>query len=139
MVSSRADDEDKVSLIDLGADDYVTKPFSPRELLARVRSAIRHCPREESTGSKSLEFGAVRVDFAAMEASFHGEPVALTAAEFGTLKFLTENAQPVVDRHEILNRTIDNHVLRLRQKFEAEPDNPRHIVTVRGIGYKFVL
>ena len=149
VVSARAEDADKVSLLDLGADDYVTKPFSPRELLARVRAAIRHCPREESTDSKYLEFGAARVDFAAMEASFHGEPVALTAAEFRTLKFLTENAQQVVDRHEILNqvfgyeghvdtRTIDNHILRLRQKLELEPDNPRHIITVRGMGYKFV-
>ena len=83
VVSARADDADKVSLLDLGADDYVTKPFSPRELLARVRAAIRHCPREESTGS-------------------------------------------------------NNHILRLRQKLEPEPDNPRHIVTVRGMGYQFV-
>ena len=149
VVSALAEDADKVLLLELGADDYVTKPFSPRELLARVRAAIRHCPREESTSSKYLEFGAARVDFAAMEASFHGEPVVLTAAEFRTLKFLTENAQRVIDRHEILHqvfgyeghmdtRTIDNHILRLRQKLEPETDDPRHIVTVRGMGYKFV-
>jgi two-component system, OmpR family, alkaline phosphatase synthesis response regulator PhoP len=149
VVSALVEDTNKVLLLELGADDYVTKPFSPRELLARVRSAIRHCHREESIASKYLEFGAARVDFAGMEATFNGEPIALTASEFRTLKFLMENAQRIVDRHEILNqvlgyescvetRTIDNHILKLRQKLEREPKNPRHIVTVRGMGYKFV-
>jgi len=149
VVSASAEDRDKVLLLDLGADDYVTKPFSPKELLARVRTAIRHCPIEESTGPKYAQFGAAWIDFARMEACFHGEPVALTAGEFKTLKFLVENAQRVVDRKEILNkvfgydgevetRSIDNHILKLRQKLEQEPESPTHIVTVHGRGYKFV-
>jgi len=149
VVSASGEDTDKVLLLELGADDYITKPFSPRELLARVRTAIRHCPTEESASPKYAEFGAACVDFAGMEASFHGEHVALTASEFKTLKFLVENAQRVVHRHEILNkvfgckaevetRSIDNQILKLRQKLEQEPKNPKHIVTVHGRGYKFL-
>jgi DNA-binding response OmpR family regulator len=106
VVSAASEDIDKVLLLELGADDYVTKPFSSRELLARVRTAIRHCPREESTSPKYAEFGAACVDFAGMEASFHGEPVVLTASEFKTLKFLVENSQRVVHRQEILNKVF---------------------------------
>jgi len=149
VVSASSEDTDKVLLLELGADDYVTKPFSSRELLARVRTAIRHCPTEESTSPKYAEFGAACVDFAGMEASFHGEPVVLTASEFKTLKFLVENSQRVVHRQEILNkvfgyeaevetRSIDNQIFKLRQKLEEEPKNPKHIVTVHGRGYKFL-
>lgn len=148
IVSALAEESDKVLLLELGADDYVTKPFSPRELLARVRTAIRHSQIEKSNLSEYVEFGNARVSFVGMEASFKGEPVVLTAGEFKTLKFLIENAEQVVNRHEILRafgyedeaktRTIDNHILRLRQKLEQEPEDPQHIVTVRGMGYKFV-
>lgn len=148
IVSAWTEESDKVLLFELGADDYVTKPFSPRELLARVRSAIRHLQIEKSNLPEYVEFGDARVSFGGMEASFEGEPVVLTAGEFKTLKFLIENAEQVVNRHEILrafgyedeekSRTIDNHILRLRQKLEQEPEDPRHIMTVRGMGYKFV-
>lgn len=149
IVSATAQESDKVLLLELGADDYVTKPFSPRELLARFRTAIRHSQIEKSNVSDIVEFGNARVSFGGMEASFKGAPVVLTAGEFKTLKFLIENAERVVNRHEILDRafgyegeeksrTIDNHILRLRQKLEQEPEDPRHILTVRGMGYKFV-
>lgn len=149
IVSAIGEESDKILLLELGADDYVTKPFSPRELLARVRTAIRRSQIEKSNVSEYVEFGNARVSFSGMEASFKGAPVLLTAGEFKTLKFLMENAERVVDRHEILDRafgyegeaktrTIDNHILSLRQKLEQEPEDPRHIVTVRGMGYKFV-
>ena len=147
VLSAVTEETDKVLLLELGADDYVTKPFSPREFLARVRTAIRHT--RKSVVPDRVEFGAVCVDFGGMEATFDGQPVGLTAFEFKLLKFLVQNAERVVSRAEILSevfgyedclhtRTVDTHILRLRQKLEREPNNPVHILTVRGAGYKFV-
>lgn len=148
VVSARADESEKVVLLELGADDYVTKPFSPRELLARVRRAIRRTQMACTIDSEHLHFGEICVDLAKMEAKFSGNPVDLTAHEFRILTFLVQNADRVVRRHEILTgilghdessetRTIDNIILRLRQKLERDPAKPLHILTVRGIGYRF--
>jgi two-component system alkaline phosphatase synthesis response regulator PhoP len=147
VLSAASDISDKVLLLELGADDYVTKPFSPRELLARVRVALRHNLRKET--SLASKFGAVSVDMAKMEVTKEGEVVELTAQEFKTLKFLLQNAERVITRDELLNtvwgyqnypstRTVDNHILKLRQKLEKDPSNPVHFRTVHGIGYKFV-
>lgn len=147
VLSAVAEETEKVLLLEMGADDYLTKPFSPRELLARVRSAIRHT--QQSTIPDRVEFDGRSVDFARMEATVDGQPVELTACEFKILKLLVNHAERVVTRTEILNdvfgydgdtqtRTIDNHILRLRQKLEREPANPVHILTLRGTGYKFV-
>jgi two-component system, OmpR family, alkaline phosphatase synthesis response regulator PhoP len=147
VLSAASDISDKVLLLELGADDYVTKPFSPRELLARVRVALRHNLRKES--SPANKFGAVTVDLAKMEVTKEGDVVELTAQEFKTLKFLLQNAERVITRDELLNtvwgyqnypstRTVDNHILKLRQKLEKDPSNPVHFRTVHGIGYKFV-
>jgi DNA-binding response OmpR family regulator len=147
VLSAASDISDKVLLLELGADDYVTKPFSPRELLARVRVALRHNLRKET--SLANKFGAVSVDMAKMEVTKEGEVVELTAQEFKTLKFLLQNAERVITRDELLNtvwgyqnypstRTVDNHILKLRQKLEKDPSNPVHFRTVHGIGYKFV-
>jgi DNA-binding response OmpR family regulator len=147
VLSAASDISDKVLLLELGADDYVTKPFSPRELLARVRVALRHNLRKES--SLANKFGAVSVDLAKMEVTKEGDVVELTAQEFKTLKFLLQNAERVITRDELLNtvwgyqnypstRTVDNHILKLRQKLEKDPSNPVHFRTVHGIGYKFV-
>ena len=133
--------------MELGADDYVTKPFSPREVLARVRTAIRHTRRSDIPAT--AEFGEVRVDFARMEATFNDQPVGLTAHEFKMLKLFVQNAGRVISRGEILSevfgyeghphtRTVDTHILRLRQKLERDPNHPVHIRTLRGSGYKFV-
>jgi DNA-binding response OmpR family regulator len=138
---------DKVLLLELGADDYVTKPFSPRELLARVQAAIRRA--NKPSPEKTYSFGRVKVDFLKMEASRAGQAVTLTAHEFRLLKFMLENAERVLSREELLNhvwgyncypstRTVDNQILKLRQKLEADPANPVHIRTMHGMGYKFV-
>jgi DNA-binding response OmpR family regulator len=147
VLSATSDVSDKVLLLELGADDYVTKPFSPRELLARVRAALRRSTRS-GTG-EAVAFDGISVDFAKMEVIREGQSVALTAQEFKTLKFLVQNAERVITRDELLNevwgyqnypstRTVDNHILKLRQKLEKDPANPVHFRTVHGIGYKFV-
>jgi DNA-binding response OmpR family regulator len=147
VLSAASDVADKVLLLELGADDYVTKPFSPRELLARVRAALRRTAR---TGSSDvIAFGGVSADFTKMEVTRNGEAVQLTAQEFKTLKFMAQNAERVISRDELLNevwgyqnypstRTVDNHILKLRQKLENDPGNPVHFRTVHGMGYKFV-
>jgi DNA-binding response OmpR family regulator len=147
VLSAASDVSDKVLLLELGADDYVTKPFSPRELLARVRAALRRTVR--SSFGDVFAFGAISADFTKMEVTREGQPVSLTAQEFKTLKFMVQNAERVISRDELLNevwgyqnypstRTVDNHILKLRQKLEKDPANPVHFRTVHGMGYKFV-
>lgn len=147
VLSAASDVSDKVLLLELGADDYVTKPFSPRELLARVRAALRRTTR--SSAGEVAAFDGIFLDFTRMEVTREGQAVALTAQEFKTLKFLVQNAERVITRDELLNevwgyqnypstRTVDNHILKLRQKLERDPSNPVHFRTVHGIGYKFV-
>ena len=147
VLSATSDVSDKVLLLELGADDYVTKPFSPRELLARVRAALRHTSR---TATVSLvSFDGISIDFKKMEVQRDGKVVVLTAQEFKTLQFLVQNADRVISRDELLNevwgyqnypstRTVDNHILKLRQKLERDPASPVHFRTVHGMGYKFV-
>jgi DNA-binding response OmpR family regulator len=149
--------EDKVLLLELGADDYVTKPFSPKELLARVRRAMRRAgagaPTVTQIAAKSVQhevltFGDARIDFTSMEATRAGKAITLTSQEFKLLKYLAASAGRVVSREELLNevwgyqnypstRTVDNHVLRLRQKLEPDPATPRFLMTMHGAGYKF--
>jgi DNA-binding response OmpR family regulator len=147
VLSAASDVSDKVLLLELGADDYVTKPFSPRELLARVRAALRRTVRKDT--GEVVAFDGIAVDFTKMEVTRNGEPVVLTAQEFKTLKFMVQNAERVITRDELLNevwgyqnypttRTVDNHILKLRQKLERDPANPMHFRTVHGVGYKFV-
>jgi DNA-binding response OmpR family regulator len=147
VLSAASDVSDKVLLLEIGADDYVTKPFSPRELLARVRAALRRVSR--TPAGDVATFDGIVVDFTRMEVTREGEPAVLTAQEFKTLKFFVQNAQRVISRDELLNevwgyqnypstRTVDNHILKLRQKLERDPANPVHFRTVHGVGYKFV-
>lgn len=147
ILSAKSDVMDKVLLLEMGADDYVTKPFSPRELLARVRSAMRRSVR--AAPSDVASFDDVRVDFAKMELVRSGRPVQLTAQEFKILRFMVQNPERVISREELLNtvwgyqhypstRTVDNHILKLRQKLEKDPGNPVHFRTVHSAGYKFV-
>jgi DNA-binding response OmpR family regulator len=147
VLSAASDVSDKVLLLELGADDYVTKPFSPRELLARVRAALRHTARAPEV--QVVSFDGISADFRKMEIKRDGKPVILTAQEFKTFQFLVQNADRVISRDELLNevwgyqnypstRTVDNHILKLRQKLERDPSSPVHFRTVHGMGYKFV-
>ncbi len=147
VLSAASDVSDKVLLLELGADDYVTKPFSPRELLARVRAALRHNARTPDV--QVVSFAGISADFKKMEIKRDGQVVVLTAQEFKTFQFLVQNADRVISRDELLNevwgyqnypstRTVDNHILKLRQKLEKDPSSPVHFRTVHGMGYKFV-
>lgn len=157
VLSANAEVDDKVLLLELGADDYVTKPFSPKELLARVRRAIRRGAQQPSAptpavkmqGHEVVAFGDAWVNFTSMEVKFSGKPVMLTAQEFKLLKYLVGAPGVVHSRETLLNavwgyqvyptsRTVDNHILRLRQKLERDPADPRFFITVHGTGYKFV-
>lgn len=163
VLSADAEIEDKVLMLELGADDYVTKPFSPKELLARVRRAMRRTKENLATISAPestpafvdsgkhdiYSFGDVTVNFTSMEALRAGETVTLTTQEYKLLKFFSRFPGRVLTRDELLNqvwgyenypttRTVDNHVLRLRQKLEADPAKPRHFQTIHGAGYKFI-
>jgi DNA-binding response OmpR family regulator len=147
ILSAISEVADKVLLLELGADDYVTKPFSPRELLARVQAAIR---RTKKTRLRpTIAFGDVQVDFARMRATKNGRQVVLTAHEFKLLRFFIDNPERVLSREELLievwgynsypsTRTVDNQILKLRQKLEENPANPVHFCTVHGAGYRFV-
>lgn len=148
MLTARGEETDRVLGLDLGADDYVTKPFSVRELLARVRAIVRRAHPPTPLRDR-LEFDDVVVDFRRYEAQKSGHRVEMTRKEFGVLQYLASMPGEVVRRDELLEevwdyknypttRTVDNHVLSLRAKLEATPAEPRHLITVHGVGYKFV-
>lgn len=147
ILSARTDVLDKVLLLELGAHDYVTKPFSPRELLARVRTAMRRSAQTPAT--EVFSFDDVRVDFTRMEVWRESRSIPLTSREFKMLKFMIKNAERVLTRNEFLNlvwgdrnysstRAIDNYIMKLRQKLEQDPARPVHFLTIHCTGYKFV-
>jgi DNA-binding response OmpR family regulator len=147
VLSAKAEVADKVVLLEMGACDYVTKPFSPRELLARVRAAVRRSARVSV--EDVFAFDDVTVSFSKMGVTRGSCSVGLTAKEFGTLKFMIRNAGRVISRQELLHevwgyhdypstRTVDNHILKLRQKLETDPSHPTHFRTLFRLGYKFV-
>jgi DNA-binding response OmpR family regulator len=147
VLSAISEVVDKVLLLELGADDYVTKPFSPRELIARIQAAIRR--QRKPAAATVFCFGDCEIDFKSMSARRSGVPVILTAHEFKLLRFFTDNLDRVLTRELLLNevwgynsypttRTVDNQILKLRQKLEPDPTNPKHLLTIYGAGYKFV-
>jgi DNA-binding response OmpR family regulator len=149
ILSAVSEVADKVLLLELGADDYVTKPFSPRELMARVQAAIRRAQKPSGTAMSQIVFGHIAADFSAMEFFKDGTPVILTANEIKLLKYFIDHSERVITREELLNdvwgytsypttRTVDNQVMKLRQKLETDPAKPVHFRTMHGIGYKFV-
>ncbi len=150
MLTARGQVADKVVGLKLGADDYLTKPFEPAELVARLEALLR---RNQGTGPRKLpetfSFGAIEVDFRSTEVRRNGAPVELSAREFSLLRFFIAQRGATLSRQELLvevwgydagtlTRTIDVHVAMLRQKLEDDPKKPRHFLTVRGLGYKFV-
>jgi two-component system, OmpR family, response regulator RegX3 len=148
MLTARDSEVDKVVGLELGADDYVTKPFSHRELVARVRAVLRRRGESEETPSSALEAGPVRLDVDRHRVTVDGQPVQLPLKEFELLEILLRNAGRVLTRQQLIDRvwgadyvgdtkTLDVHVKRLRAKIEPQPGSPKHLVTVRGLGYKF--
>ncbi len=145
MLTAKAQEAEKVMGLEMGADDYVTKPFSPRELRARVQAALRRGAGDEAP---VFRFGDAEVDFERCELRRAGRPVDLTAYEFKLLAAFVRHAGKVLSRDRLLDlvwgagafvtdRVVDNHVVTLRKKIEPEPTRPRHIVSVRGLGYRF--
>ena len=147
MLTAKSQEIDKVLGLELGADDYVTKPFSPRELIARVRAILRR-GKAPPQRIERYRFGDIDIDFKKFETTRSGRAVDLTAREYALLRFLIEHRDGAVSRSEILEdvwggevevfpRTVDTHVANLRKKLEDDPSDPRHIVGVRSVGYRF--
>jgi two-component system response regulator RegX3 len=148
MLTAKDSEIDKVVGLELGADDYVTKPFSSRELVARIRAVLRRRGSLDEGGDATLEAGPVRMDVERHTVSVSGSTVRLPLKEFELLEMLLRNAGRVLTRMQLIDRvwgadyvgdtkTLDVHVKRLRAKIEPDPAAPRHLVTVRGLGYKF--
>ncbi len=148
MLTAKDSEIDKVVGLEIGADDYVTKPYSSRELLARVKAVLRRLAEPEELVPPTLESGPVRMDVERHTVTVDGTPTPLPLKEFELLEMLLRNSGRVLTRMQLIDRvwgsdyvgdtkTLDVHVKRLRAKIEPDPANPEHIVTVRGLGYKF--
>ncbi len=149
MLTARGDEIDKVSGLTLGADDYVVKPFSPRELVARVKAILRRGHSERQNQTAILRHGSVVLDLEKRRVTAHGRPVSLTPHEYALLKTLMSRPGKTFTRDELLesiypdgdaiviDRVVDVHIGKLRHKIEKDPSNPKNISTVRGIGYRF--
>jgi len=147
MLTARSSEMDKIAGLDYGADDYITKPFSLSELLARIRAVLRRAyPLKEEL--EKYAFGNVEIDFKKMDAFVDGKDIQFTKKEFSILEYFIQHEGEVVHRHDLLNkvwgydktpttRTVDNFILDIRKKIEKTPSNPKHIVSISGVGYKF--
>ncbi len=147
MLTARGSEMDKIAGLDYGADDYITKPFSLSELLARIRAVLRRVyPAIDEI--EKYSFGKVRLNFKKMEAFVNEHPVKFTRKEYAILKYFVNHVGEVVHRHDLLNevwgydkipttRTVDNFILDIRKKIEEIPSNPTHIISISGVGYRF--
>ncbi len=149
MLTAKSDEIDRVVGLEVGADDYVTKPFSVRELLARVRAHLRRRAFEAPAAPTRYSFGKAALDFVKYEALLDGQPLQMTQKEFELMKYFVRHRGELVTRDQILDeiwgfdntsvtRTIDMHISKLRKKFEEDPSNPKYLLSVYGEGYKFV-
>nr|WKN36519.1 response regulator transcription factor [Tunicatimonas sp. TK19036] len=156
LLTAKGEEMDKVRGLELGADDYITKPFSLRELLARIKAVLRRhtsgitAPQPSDQPLSTIEIGQLRVHLDAYEAYSNETPVKMSHKEFEIIRYLWEHARKTVSRYDLLEniwgydeeqpttRTVDNFIVKLRQKIEANPNEPRHILTVHGVGYKLI-
>ncbi len=149
MLTAKGEEIDRVLGLELGADDYITKPFSLRELLARVKAVLRRAQKQPGGGTSTAQIGLLEVDFEAYRATSKEGEVTLSHREFEVLRYLWERQKQTVSRDQLLTdvwsydanistRSIDNFILKLRQKIENDPSHPQHILTVHGIGYKLL-
>jgi DNA-binding response OmpR family regulator len=150
MLTAKGQEIDRVVGLEIGADDYVTKPFSPRELQARVKAVLRRMETGPDDKSEDLyRSGGLEVNFRQYECRKNGKSISLTAHEFGLLKYLIQNRGQVIDRDELLDKvwgkdvfvtphTIDTHIANIRKKIEDDVSSPRFITSIRGVGYKFI-
>jgi two-component system alkaline phosphatase synthesis response regulator PhoP len=148
MLTARVEDNDKIVGLEIGADDYITKPFNPREVVARVRALLRRSQLQQgSPVPKNLQVGSLQLDVRKRELTLQGENVDLTPSEFELLKVLMGNPEFVITRDELaekalgyrsegMGRTLDSHIKNLRRKIDRNPKNPSYIQTVHGIGYR---
>jgi DNA-binding response OmpR family regulator len=147
MLTARGQEPDKVAGLEFGADDYVTKPFGIRELMARVRAQLRRA--SQSRDVEHFEFGSIQINFRKHSATREGKPLSLSPREFEILRYLVRRRGEIVTREELLGnvwgvsrhlftRTVDNHIAKLRQKIEMTPAEPSHLITVHRIGYKLI-
>jgi DNA-binding response OmpR family regulator len=148
MLTARGSEMDKVSGLDTGADDYITKPFSLPELLARIRAALRRTT-DESDAPELYSFGNTRLDFSKLQAFVKDKEISLSSKEFDILAYLIRHEGKAIHRHDLLNhvwgyeampttRTVDNFIMDLRKKLEENPSKPKHFLSVRGVGYRFI-
>jgi len=149
MLTAKGEEIDKVVGLEIGADDYITKPFSVRELLARIKTQLRHAEREGKAVPKIYSFGDIEIDFAQFKVKRKGKELDFTSLEMEILKYFIAHRGEVVARNDLLDkiwgyesypttRTIDNHILKLRKKIEEDPSHPKYILSVYGGGYRFI-
>lgn len=148
MLTARGAESDKIDGLESGADDYITKPFNLRELLARIKAILRRIQPDHSS-LKEYKFGNVVLDFDKYSAMKNGQEVELSPREFEMMRVFIEHENEIVTREQFLQqvwgythfpatRTVDNHIVKLRQKLENDPENPQHIITIHRMGYKFI-
>ncbi len=149
MLTAKGEEVDKVLGLEFGADDYITKPFSLRELIARVKAVLRRTPAEKIATGKKISLGLLEVDLDSYTATKKGKPVSLTSKDFDILRYFWQHQQQVISRDDLLkhvwgydesisSRTVDNFIVKLRKNIEKDPSSPKHIITIHGTGYKFI-
>ncbi len=149
MLTAKGEEIDKVLGLELGADDYITKPFSLRELIARIKAVLRRTDDLPDSKAHKISIGSLVIDFSTYDAFINDQPISMTHKEFEILKYLWQHQNQTVSRDHLLNdvwgyeefpttRTVDNFILKLRKRIEEDPAHPKHILTVHGIGYKLL-